>query len=356
MARAKVRVNFIDDVREDGEGYAKLLARGRRLDVHFFLPSPELNNIDALTQPPPDLFLVDYELIRQQDGEIHADYLGGTLATAIREKLPDYPIVLITRRGLVVWDRDRRIIEASQIFDHVIYKSDIDEEPAFVRKQLMSIAEGFRNLRKRKRKNWEALLSVLGATEEEGKLLRETAPPPSGWQVFEAARWIRNIVLAYPGILYNPLHAATALGIEKDAFLGRRVQRLVRDAKYTGIFAPSEGRWWRTRLLAAAEEFVRKEGIEGAINHAFAKAFQERYKEELALAKCIYSGETPADWVCYILNEPVKIAYSLVYHPDTRPPVMDDARVSFKAIRESNEVHDELFDAEGARLLKEIRK
>jgi len=355
MTKLKTRLNLIDDVREDGERYARLLARGGQLDVHYFLPSPELD-LDALIQPSPDLFLVDYELIRQQDGGVHASYLGGTLATAIRERLPDRPIVLLTRRGLIVWDRDRRIVEASQTFDDVVYKEDIDREPTSIRKLLVSVAEGFRILREQDRKDWRSLLSVLGATDDEGRLLSEAAPPSSDWQVFEAARWIRNVVLAYPGILYDPLHAATALGVERNAFLGRRVQRLVKDAKYSGVFSQPGSRWWRTRLFATAEKIVREEGLRRPINRAFAEAFQKRYREELPLARCTYSGETPADWVCYILNEPVKIEYSLVYYPDTRPAVMDDARVSFKAIRESNEVHDELFDAESAKLLEKIRK
>lgn len=355
MGRVRPRVNFIDDDSHDGERFAKLLRRGGYLDVHFFLPSPELN-LDAIIQPPPHLFLVDYELIRPQEAGIHANYLGGTLATAIRESLPDRPIVLITRRSLFAWDRDKHVMEASQIFDHVIYKGDMHQDPASVRKQLRSIAEGFRILREQQTRDWKTLLDVLEATEDEGKLLREAAPPPSGWQVFEAARWIRNTVLAYPGVLYDPLHAATALGIERNAFLGRRVQKLTRDAKYSGIFAPPEGRWWRIRLFTAVEKLIRKQGIQGPANRAFAEAFQNRYGEELPLAKCIYSGETPADWVCYIYKEPVKIRYSLVYHPDTRPAVMDDARVSFKAVRESDKVFDELFDAEGAKLLQEIRE
>ena len=50
------------------------------------------------------------------------------------------------------------------------------------------------------------------------------------------------------------------------------------------------------------------------------------------------------------------IKYSLSYKPDSRPPVMDEARVSFEAIRTSNEVNDELFDPLGKELLPEIRR
>jgi hypothetical protein len=291
----------------------------------------------------------------KQDDGTHADYLGGTLATAIREKVADRPVVLITRKGLLVWQSHRNIVEKSGIFDDVIYKEDINKDAGRVVRHLKLIADGFRILRQKRTKNWKALINALEATKNEESLLREANPPASAWQVLEAAQWIRNVVLAYPGILYDPLHAATALGIEKNAFLGERVQKLVKGAKYTGIFAPPEGRWWRGRLFEGAGELIRKQRIQGPINQGFVKAFKKQYKQKLPLAKCVYSGETPADWVCYVLKQPVRIEYSLVYHPDSRPAVMDDARVSFKAIRESNEVFDELFDAESAKLLKEIR-
>lgn len=355
MTSTQIRVNFIEDNPDDGERYSGYLASSHRLDIQVFPPHPELN-LDALRQPPPDLFLVDYELTREQPGGLHANYQGGTLTTAIREKLPEHPIVLITRKSLVIWNRDKHIMEASQTFDDVVYKDDISTDPEGIIDRLVSIVEGFRVLASKENRDWKALMDVLGATGDEERLLREAAPPPPPWQVFETARWIRNVILAYPGILYDPLHAATALGIEKDAFLGKRVQKLVKDAKYVGMFSPPEGRWWRTRLFAAAVELARQKGIDGPINHTFAKAFEKRYKEELPQAKCIYSGKTPADWVCYILSEPVRIEYSLAYYPDSRPAVMDEARVSFQAIRESNEVHDELFDSESAKRLQEIRE
>ena len=61
-------------------------------------------------------------------------------------------------------------------------------------------------------------------------------------------------------------------------------------------------------------------------------------------------------FLAYILRKPVKIKYSLDYRVDSRPKIMDSARVSFKAIRTSNEVNDELFDPLGQQMLSEIRK
>ena len=49
------------------------------------------------------------------------------------------------------------------------------------------------------------------------------------------------------------------------------------------------------------------------------------------------------------------IRYSLGYKPDLRPEVMDNARVSFEAIRTSNEVDDDLFDPIGQEMIAKIR-
>jgi hypothetical protein len=46
---------------------------------------------------------------------------------------------------------------------------------------------------------------------------------------------------------------------------------------------------------------------------------------------------------------------SLLYHPDSRPEIMDEARISFKAIITSNDVNDEMVDQMSQDILKDIR-
>jgi hypothetical protein len=93
-----------------------------------------------------------------------------------------------------------------------------------------------------------------------------------------------------------------------------------------------------------------------SLQKGFPQAWERENQEKVERSKCIFSGESPAEWVCYILNEPVKIKYSLSYRPDSRPEVMDEARVSFTAIGTSNEVDDELFYPLGRKMLPKIRK
>lgn len=89
---------------------------------------------------------------------------------------------------------------------------------------------------------------------------------------------------------------------------------------------------------------------------AFPMAWERVKKTTIEKAKCVFSGEAPAEWVCYILRQPVMIKYSLSYKPDTRPAVMDEARVSYEAVRTSNDFDDKLVDPLGRELISGIRK
>ncbi len=354
MARNFIRAVIFDDLAQEGEHYARALTNDR-LHVEHLHPRPNLD-FGGMPRGRIDLFLVDYDLTGKDGDTEPVNYLGGPLATAIRQHYRDTAIVLLTRRGLLRDTyHDDRFVEASTDIDDVFYKEDLDASLDTCRDQIIAIAEGFRALSRRKEKNWQSLLNALGGEDQE-HLLIEAAPPQRDWQVFESARWIRRVLQRYPGLLYNSLHAATLLGIDKSAFLNSEVQGLFKKARYTGVFDLPEGQWWRSRVLALAHDFVRKRSIRGPINRTFAEAYLKHYKEELSLSKCVYSGDAPADWVCYVLEEPVKIDYSLRYFPDGRPSIMDEARVSFKAIRESNKVRDEWFDSESSQSLKDVRE
>ena len=66
-----------------------------------------------------------------------------------------------------------------------------------------------------------SLLKTLGRLIKHG---RENAlgalPPGDGWKEFEAAHWIRSVLLRFPGVVYDEAHAATALGISLRGLQG----------------------------------------------------------------------------------------------------------------------------------------
>ena len=226
----------------------------------------------------------------------------------------------------------------------------------------VSLITGYQKLTKAD-KTWAGLMDVLEVKEEyEEERIREAAPPllkangDVSWRVPEIAKWIQEVFLAYPGVLYDPLHAATYLGIDLSEFLSPDMQELFREARYSGALSPVEGRWWKYRLFSIADDVIFEADISKySIHEHFGQAFTQSYGRKVQLSECVYSKKKPAARVCYVLKKPVRIEYSLLYQPDNRPRVMDVARVSFTAIRTSDEVFDDYFDAASRYLLDKIR-
>lgn len=356
---AKPTVLYVDDESStEARRFQERLNRDSIIDCRL-LPPPKWNELDQFAGTPPDLFLIDYDLGLVQPDNTKAGYQGSTLASEIRSRHPDSPIVLISRQSIIdhLDPRTRRQLdERTQACDELIYKSDLDDDLGVIQQKLVALAQGFQLLHETEEKTWEALTGLLFANEEESQILREAAPPlkHGEWIVTGAADWIRNVVLEYPGILYDSVNAATRLGISVDSFFKEQTQSFLQPAKYGGVFVPLEGRWWKSRLFRLAKELIIEQQVAGPQNRAFAEAFQKKFNMHLEPAICVWDHAPVADWVCYLLEQPVKIKNSLRYYPDSRPSVMDDARVSFRAVRESNDFDQKLLDAEGLALLQGI--
>jgi len=285
------------------------------------------------------------------------EYRGGLLAAAARQEYPETPIVLLTKPRFVSTELPQAEALASA-YDERLVKSKIVEDSAWVARMLINLIHGFEELSKVGQKDWHGLLASLDATGREDELLRSAQPPlrkEGEWRVPEAARWIREVLVKYPGILYDRLHAATALGIEETAFRSQHVQEYFEKSRYTGAFAlVDEPRWWKMRLLVQANEALVDAQMPGDLATKFSDAWKFRTSETLPPSKCVYSREEHADCVCFILESPVMRQYSLPIIPDNRPSVMDTARISFKAVQEKD--FDERWVREDARRsLKRIR-
>ncbi len=321
--------------------------------------SPE--DYEEIKKGSPELILVDFNLtIPDADGKV-IGISGVTLSTEMRQKFPEIPIVLFTRKSVFKIQDYSNIKQTLSIIDKIIYKNELFSPSTAFFDSLYELVIGFKKLRESKFKNWDDLLKLLKAPENDYENIKLANPPISSgaksvWSVSEAAKWINEILITYPGILYDAIHSATYLGISEEAFLTTEVQQFFSKAKYSGILAPPEGRWWKSKLLEIATSKMNKSESSFTIREGFPAAWKRINKNPIENSKCIYSGDSPAEWVCYILNKPVMIKYSLSYRPDSRPSVMDEARVSFEAIRTSNKVNDNLFDPLGREMLKQIRK
>ena len=366
-------IYFDDQTEADSQAMRLAMRLGRRGLIEFivFPPPADISDIGSIDVPdrgkilenPPDLFLVDQDLNRA------VNYFGSTLVAQLRSKLPEIPIVLITRRSILRdlgREKSRQLVDEMQTFDELILKDAVDDDPETAEQELLILADGFRMLRQQEGRTWSDLGRLTKADEGEMDRLREASPPlhaktpgyedtKNEWTVTGAAHWLRDIVIAYPGILHDPLHAATRLRISEHSFLDERVQQELNGSIYEGVFAPIEKRWWSDRLLGLAQSLVTEQlGVQKTSN-AFSEAYHRKHGSELEPSRCVWDGSPNADQVCYILKEPVKTEHSLRYFPDTRPSVMDSARVSFRAIRESSDFDEELLDSRGRGLVSKIQ-
>jgi hypothetical protein len=351
---------YVDDKSSEAMEVINRLNAVGGLDVSYLAPSQDLSL--AGIRPGTQLFLVDWELNGLQDEGTQVDYNGGTFAGRLREKFEELPIILTSNESTLSERKRRRLVD-SYLFDAHILKDDIAQKPACVVAKCVNLITGFEKLSQAD-KTWPGLMSVLEVNrEDEEEQIGEAAPPllklngGNSWLVPEIANWIQDVLLAYPGILYNPLHAASYLGIDVEEFLTPSLQEFFKDAHYTGAFAPSEGRWWKKRLASVARRLMIEAGRAGlSIYLNFAPAFAELHGRELQPSECVYSKKKHADWVCYVLKEPVLFEYTLTYLPDNRPQVMDAARVSFTAIQTSEDVFDEYIDSSNRFFLTKIRR
>ncbi len=328
---------------------------GGRFEVVPLPPPPDLD-LGELLAADADLYLVDYELdTLQPDGTI-APYLGMTLAARLREERPNYPIVLLTRSDLPKWTNAQRTVKTGGSFDDIVYKdTGIDEDPQGTRSKLISLARGYLELRQCSQRTVGELLELLRTDQAGLSSANEALPPPDGWKEFEAAHWIRSVLIRFPGVLYGEEYAATALGLSLGSFRLEPIQKLLSPAIYSGPFCEELRRWWRHSIFDVANSYCSASDGESSLRGEFRRVASERLGLELEPSTDIETGAFPADTVCHVLGEPVRIETSLPYRPDTRPPVMEESRVSFRAIRESNDVDENYISAANRSKLYEIR-
>ena len=354
-----LRILLIDDDKQNIERYAEKI---RRIDkVTDLRVYPELlpDNKDELTgvfSRDYDLIILDYDFSRKPSSEIVFDN-GITLASLIKQKHPDIPMILFTRKTILNLNQKEEIAELLEFFDDVIYKRDLSRDSTIII-GLIRLAEGVKNLRNNKTNGWNGIKLILKANDDEIELIKKTSIPIIDGKAFspvQIGQIIRNELLKYPGILYNSLYAATLLGITEQEFQKENIQEYFQDAKYQGIFTPVTGLWWKDRLIEIASSRMNDEEKIDPLNHSFAKYWLREQRGELSPSICIYRGEKFPEQVCHLLSKPVKTKYSLKYKPDNRPAVMDKARVSYKAIKTSSKVNLNFLDSLGREIVEELR-
>jgi len=359
-----IKTLYIDDDEKDLKKYKQKFETGgisTKFEINIINTPKSLEDYNKIFKESPELILVDFDLTKpDSDGNV-IGISGVSLSTELRQKFPDIPIVLFTRKSVFEIKNYSEIEDTLSSINRIIFKNELFKPDTNEMNFLYELAIGFKKLRSVKSKNWNNLMKILNAPDIAFENLKLSNPPISSiskktWSVSYAAKWIRETLITYPGILYDAVHSATFLGISEDTFQSNQFQKFFNNAKYSGVFTPLEGRWWKSKLQEIADSIMDEENRDLPLREGFPSAWDKNKKTKIKRAKCIVSDKSPAEWVCYILKQPVMIKYSLHYEPDLRPSVMDEARVSFKAIRTSNEVNDDLFDSINQEMLADIRK
>ncbi len=310
-----------------------------------------LDNFAGLISEVPDVLMIDSDLSARSDNGNAVSYSGITLAAEVRMHRPSRPIILIAGPHEI---REPQITKASVDFDLIVYEDDVRRHSEKERKKIAALIDGFKMLESIKGQKWSGVLEQMGAGPDEVRLLGEAGPPVERkqWTIPQTARWIRNVIMRFPGILYDEITAATRLGISPESFRTPDMQGLTESCRYSGVFGSCKARWWRGRLFHKARELMLRHKTEGRLSDKFRHAFAAEFGEELAPAVCVADGKAAADWVCHILRKPVRQRNSIPYYPDNRPAVMDQARVSFKAVRESDDFDETLADADSYEIIR----
>lgn len=360
-----LKMVYFDDILRDRDRYKRRFEDSGLFDVIADFPPEKLSDLTEIEKINPDIFLVDLELSRPDKAGHVLLYDGKMLTTQLRKYFPAVPLILFTRPE--IFEESFFIeSESEKYFDEKIFKREIGINDISKIKWLNNLVIDFKKIKANVDKSFQEFLrATLKAPQIEFERLFTANPPLfKGEKILSSKRqalvpelveWMRNVIIKYPGILYDSIHAATFLGISEKEFLSSEIKDLFKGAEYRGVFKPLEGRWWRSELHRIALDKMSDEEIDKSLNVGFPEACERIFKRKIEGAVCVYSGKALADSVCFILNKPVATEFSLMYYPDNRPAVMDEARISFKAIKETNKVNEDFFDEIGREIYTELR-
>lgn len=358
------KIIYIDDDTKDLNKYRKII-EGTSSENGFEVITINAQSIDLskgfndLESLKPNLFLIDLDLSKPKNHAIFG-LSGATTSTALREKFKDVPLILFTRKD-IIRKRYPIVEQIASGMDEVIFKDELNKDLKRYVELFSELIKGYKTIFEKKPRKIDDIFTILDAPKVDFDLIKLANPPLNSNNIiptYLAANWIRKVLLKYPGILYDPVHSAVFLGISEKGFLSSNIKEIFEKAKYSGVFSPNEGRWWKSGLYQLAIHYMEDTERNFTLREGFRlKWIKNNNMDNLDASNCVFSNESPAEWVCCILNKPMMIKYSLAYRMDSRPKIMDEARVSFKAIKTSNDFKDELLtDPDASSMLPRIKR
>lgn len=345
------KILFIEDQEQEINFFENLFKEIKDIKLECITPDFLGKYLAENKNSLPCLFLVDYDLVNSKVSKDSFDRFGGGIFNHLRHHFKEYPIILFSRYDIP----DKSLID---MYDYYISKDKLTEKFLLYVEILKNIIETFQKLREihdRSRKKLFSLLDIQYSFEVDDIIL--SMPPLSSrellsklsekqlkeinikeydkWNISEVLKWIDRILFAFPGIFYDSKHAAAYLRLSENDFRREEIQKFFQNAKYNGIFNMIEERWWKGRLEEIAYTFLKNNNMEIDLDY-FPDAICKKYHIELEKSICIGCENVNANSICYVLKKPTLYQHSLPYYPDTRPGVMEIARVSYQAILDGN--------------------
>ena len=252
---------FLDD-REDAEYFAELLCSTGSDSLSVVFQKANLGLEDqakAILEERPSAVALDYRLSDQQAiSDVGIRYKAGPLAQQLRDYAienpsSDFPIVLLSAEEIKA-DEYEPDLTTHDLFDRVYVKEELVREPEKIKKELLSLAVGYKKICNAWLQN-PKLSNFLQVGDDdyllEGQEIRRLSEVKAPHQL---ARVLLKNFISRNGLLLDRSAVLAVLGVAPDS-PGSDINQLLTSisaagAEYTGVFDSGWQRWWRYRVEA----------------------------------------------------------------------------------------------------------
>jgi hypothetical protein len=250
MASDEAYFLCVDD--ESGDRLEPLLERLRRSGVAIRLaaPNPFDKEVTAIRSSDAAGLLLDLRLDDMPGRKGRVQYHALALAQELRTRMTEGDL---RSMPIVLWSIERKFRKsyssdttAHDLFDLVISKTQVSEDPRPIARKLVALATDYPLLKTSKAKPasfWARILGLESAARDQldpriGAEIRGNAP------AHEYARYVIRELLSRPGPLIDEAVLAVRLGVSRASADWDNAKLQIESAKYSGVFSSGWVRWW----------------------------------------------------------------------------------------------------------------
>jgi hypothetical protein len=245
-----------DEIIEDTQSIADLLnAENSSLRIKVNNPLSFPKQMQQFKNLKIDGLILDLRLDQRKNNDEKAEYRASTLAQEIRTRateglIPSFPIVICSTDTKLKRSYEKTIV-GQDLFDSKYLKNEemIDESKK-VADELVSLAQGYKQLNRIKGKKKSIVLSdFFGLSDEQlqlidNRLIKHSFGTSLQLPLYEYGRFILKEMILKPGILLDEITLLGRLGVSpKSPDLSKLLLKL-KPFKYNGPFNEAWPRWW----------------------------------------------------------------------------------------------------------------